>query len=418
MQPKSYSAALVSVGGSPDPVLYILKEHRPKHIWYFCSDDSRKIAEEKIQPNLDWHPQTRFIEVDRFEELGPCYRELRRKIPEILNETQIKPEEVLVDYTGGTKTMSAALVLAAIELFDQFSYVGGTQREKGGLGVTINGQERIFYLSNPLSDLAIREIERARDLWNHCQFEAVSETLIKVADRVSQKLRFIAMAELAQAMAARHRLDFSIASKTLTSLRGKIPVLFDGKDDLGLIQWTSDVAVICDACKNSSSEIFLQELLDNALRTAAQGRFEDAAARLYRAMEMRGQIWLADATRQLFVNGRCKKENVSQIPSALADFCQPAPDGDVKLGLEKIYRALTALGHPQAVKMAEDFATGNQSRLRKATENRNSSILGHGVQPITEEKFTQMKEVCQEFLDFNLCSQMNPILLFNPQWLE
>jgi hypothetical protein len=32
-----------------------------------------------------------------------------------------QPAEVLVDYTGGTKTMSAALVLAAIELFDQLT---------------------------------------------------------------------------------------------------------------------------------------------------------------------------------------------------------------------------------------------------------------------------------------------------------
>src|SRR5437016_928967 len=112
LDPTPITAVLVSVGGSPAPVLHVLRQHRPAHVWYFCSSGSRQVAD-AIQAQLDWHPQARFIEVKRFEELGPCYRELRRKIPEIVAETKIKPVEVLVDYTGGTKTMSAALVLAA-----------------------------------------------------------------------------------------------------------------------------------------------------------------------------------------------------------------------------------------------------------------------------------------------------------------
>jgi hypothetical protein len=72
------SAALVSVGGSPAPILHVLRQHRPRHVWYFCSDGSRANADD-IQRLLDWHPAPRFIEVTPFEELGPCYRELRRK---------------------------------------------------------------------------------------------------------------------------------------------------------------------------------------------------------------------------------------------------------------------------------------------------------------------------------------------------
>jgi len=53
--------------------------------------------------------------VARFEELGPCYRALRAEIPGLLRKWRIEPGEVLVDYTCGTKTMSAALVLAGLE---------------------------------------------------------------------------------------------------------------------------------------------------------------------------------------------------------------------------------------------------------------------------------------------------------------
>jgi hypothetical protein len=158
MDPESNSlpkvtAARVSVGSSTAPVLHVLRQHRPAHVWYFCSAGSRAKADE-IQRQLDWHPQARFIEVGRFEELGPCYRELRRVLPKVLAETKVAPGEVLVDYTGGTKTISAALVLAASELFDQFSYVGGEQREKGGLGIVVDGKERVHYQGNPWSDLS------------------------------------------------------------------------------------------------------------------------------------------------------------------------------------------------------------------------------------------------------------------------
>lgn len=416
----SFSAILVSVGGAPAPVLHVLRQHRPANVWYFCSEGSRINADD-IQAQLDWHPQARFIEVKRFEELGPCYRELRRTIPAILAEKKIHPSEVLVDYTGGTKTMSAAVVLAASELFDQFSYVGGEQREKGGLGVTVDGRERVLYQTNPWSDLAIREVERARDLWKGCQFEAAANTLQEVSKHVPQRLRFEAIAGLADAMAARHRLDFHTAVTGLGPLIGKLPALFDGREDHGLIEWVKDALQICVACsKSMPDELFLRELLDNTLRTANQGRFEDAAARLYRAMEMRGQIWLTDATENLFVNGRCKKENVMKIPDAMKSlpFCQPNIEGGVKLSLEHLYLALAALGHEKATAIAHDISLDKNSRWRIATENRNASILAHGVQSIGETGFVRMKEFCSEFLGFDLDREMKPILPMDARWLE
>ncbi len=89
--PPPIAAALVSVGGAPAPILHVLRHHRPAHVWYFCSGGSRPNADD-IQHQLEWQPQARFIEVERFEELGPCYRELRRKLPDILAETQRSPK--------------------------------------------------------------------------------------------------------------------------------------------------------------------------------------------------------------------------------------------------------------------------------------------------------------------------------------
>jgi CRISPR-associated protein (TIGR02710 family) len=418
-------AALVSVGGTPAPVLHTLKLKRPAHVWYFCSTESRPLADQ-IQAQLEWRPAPRFIEVARFEELGPCYRELRRKLPDILRETKVPPAEVLVDYTGGAKTMSAALVLAATELFNQFSYIGGSQRDKQGLGITLDGKERVFYQDNPWRELAVREVERARDLWAGCQFDAAANVLRDAAGRVPQEQRFETVADVAEAMAARHRLDFPEAWDLLGRARGKLPLLFDGRDDDGLLEFVRSSQALCERCQTKEAHPdFLRELLDNALRTAAQGRFEDAAARLYRAMEMQGQIWLKAATNGLFVNGRCKAADVNKLPAQLKALscCQPDDCGEIRLGLEDLYRALAALNHDRAKAVvadieAKDASGRTRSRWRAATEKRNASILAHGVQAIGRDGFDNMKAIASEFLEFDLAHEANPIPALNPRWLE
>ncbi len=423
--PPKFTTALVSVGGSPAPVLHVLRQHRPAHVWYFCSAGSRANADE-IQRQLDWHPAPRFIEVERFEELGPCYRELRRKLPDILAETRVSPAEVLVDYTGGTKTMSAALVLAAAELFQQFSYVGGEQREKAGLGIVVDGRERTLYQTNPWSELAVREIERARDLWAGCQFETAAHVLREVAPKVPLRLRFVALASVADALAARHRLDFPVAVRQLPRLISQIRLIFEGQPATGPLPLAERTLQLCQACAAAhASPTLLRELLDNALRTAAQGRYEDAAARLYRAMEMQGQLWLAEATADLFRNGKCRAEDVPKLPDALTalPFCQPNDRGEIKLTLELCFRALAALGHERARVIVADLDSKDpsgmtKSRWRAATEKRNTSILAHGTLPIGKVGFNQMKSIATDFLGFDLTHETTPIPRLDPHWFE
>ena len=403
-------AVLVSVGGSAAPILFTIRKHRPAHVWYFCSSGSRHIADE-IHVQLDWHPDRDLIELERFEELGPCYRELRQAIPGLLRKWSVDRSEVLVDYTGGTKTMSAALVLAATEVFDRFSYVGGEQRDKSGMGVTLDGKERVFYQSNPWADLAVREVERARDLWAGCQFHSAAKILREIADRVPHPLRFITVAGVADGMDARHRLDFTMAVKHLGGAVKQLPLVFDGCDDGGLLAFARASLEICGACsEGKESPKFLRELLDNTLRTAAQHRYEDAAARLYRAMEMQGQAWLADRTSGAFVNGRLKPGVA--LPAGLDGLisCRPDDRGEVKLSLENIYQALDRLGHARAAGVVTDLALGRKSRWRQATEKRNTSILAHGVSPIGAEGFAEMKRIAEEFLGFDLSREGNPII--------
>jgi CRISPR-associated protein (TIGR02710 family) len=233
--------------------------------------------------------------------------------------------------------------------------------------------------------------------------------------------RFEALATLADALAARHRLDFPKAKDLLHQAIRLIRPIFEANPAASPLPLAENALQICQACAaDIASPTLLRELLDNALRTAAQGRYEDAAARLYRAMEMQAQLWLSSATDGLFTNGRCKPENTAQLPDALKafDFCRPDARGEIKLSLEQSFKALAALGHAQAHTIAADLALDRKSRFRAATEKRNTSILAHGVQPIGADGFAQMKQIATDFLGFDLTHEAHPILPLDPQWFE
>jgi len=418
----------VSVGGAPAPILKVLESHRPLYVWYFCSGDSRKIADQ-IHAQLTWRPDRDFIEVERFEELEVCYRELRLHLPELLRKWKVAPETVLVDYSGGTKAMSAALVLAATELFQQFSYVGGAQREKAGLGIVVDGQERVLYQNNPWSELAIREVERVRDLWDNGLFESAARVLEQTAPRVPQRPLFETLASVAHGTAARHRLDFGHTAERLGPAVKDIPKLYDRiadprrydrVADFGLLDFVKRSLSICQACKTEEVSVdLMREILDNALRTAKQGRYEDAAARLYRAMEMQAQLWLSEASNGSFINGHLRKN--ARVPAALAGWepSRPNEDGEVKLSLELCFCAIHRLGDARAEKVMNDLRLGRKgSRWRRATEKRNASILAHGVAPISADGFNEMKEIAAEFLGFDLTREANPIPDFDTRWVS
>ena len=143
-------AMLVSLGGSPEPVLYTLGQQQPEYILFFVSDKSAS----EIQGIIRELPyQCR--DFDRIlspsaEILGDCYRALRDHLPSKLVQWGLSPEELLVDYTGGTKSMSAALVLATIEQAHRYSYVGGVERDKGGVGVVLRRRRADALHSKPL----------------------------------------------------------------------------------------------------------------------------------------------------------------------------------------------------------------------------------------------------------------------------
>ncbi|QBG48951.1 hypothetical protein EGM51_16645 [Verrucomicrobia bacterium S94] len=124
---------LLSVGGSSEPNIHVIKERKPEKIIFFSSESSREKVEQEILPAVGYFPRCGHIVTPDAEDVGVSTFELLKKMPEELRklgETIDWPQ--LCGYTGGTKTMSAAVVWASSRFPCELLYVGGQKRSKGG----------------------------------------------------------------------------------------------------------------------------------------------------------------------------------------------------------------------------------------------------------------------------------------------
>ena len=127
------------------------------------------------------------------------------------------------------------------------------------------------------------------------------------------------------------------------------------------------------------SEEILADLLANALRRAQEGKDDDAVARLYRAVEMIGQMLLL----QQGINTSAVR--LEQLPSSWQTSYQGSPE-PLKLGQEKDFLLLESLGHPVGKRYCEN------KNLRNYLSKRNSSVLAHGIEPMSREVFQELNK--------------------------
>lgn len=425
-------ACLISVGGSTEPILHVLQTYRPEFVAYVCSPASRAHLPE-IQACLDFNPRTDILEVAAFEDLGPCYAALRTWLPGWLGLHDIQPDEVMVDYTGGTKTMSAALVLAATEVFSHFSYVGGAQRDQAGTGRVITGSERLHYQGNPWRELAVRELEQAGQLWRLQQYDAVIALFRRARTQMprEQHPALERATLLAGALADRLSLQLPAAARKLDDLARKLrksPASAAGIDAraalLSFCERGSRRFSAASGLSGPSSDAVaqLRELLDNALLTAELGRYDDGAARLYRALELFGQNELSRLTDSAFALGRLKAET---IPMALKNFAPfSGPDGWEAarrgISLEQVYRALAHLDHPAGRRAVAEFDGPDALRTpwRQGTQRRNQSILAHGLQPVGADGFKALAALVADYTAEDLSRVDLNAPTFDPAWFH
>jgi len=404
-------ALLISVGGSPQPVAFSIDRHRPDKVIFFASQDSRSEVETRVRPLTAhrWRDQEILTTPDP-QHLTRCLDILSRELPSRLEIFGLDWESLVVDYTGGTKTMSAALVLATINAPVEYSYVGGAVRSKAGLGTVQDGAESMLINPNPWDVLALDLRRRLARQFNRGHFAEARETAREAAARVGAARRPIyqGLEHLCAAYDLWQGFDYPTAQRTLQRALATLEPLAGVSEDASLVDFLATVRADLQRLRGAArafqastrgevpepgdGHALVVDLVANAVRvTRLAGRPDDGVARLYSAIEKLAKVALA---AHGIDNSKASPEAIPPLLRGEYErrFLDPE-DGRLRFGLDASYTLLEALDDPlgRAYRRRE----GALSQMLGA---RNGSLLVHGWSPVKAELFDRMLEITLEFL--------------------
>lgn len=385
----SIKAMIVSVGGTPQPVIKAICEYKPQFVSYFASHDSCdkviEIDNEVKKQGVECKKEITLT--DDVNDLNMCYHKAVEAVKRVIKKGYTK-DETIVDYTGGTKNMSVALALASINYGFSFSYVGGEERTKNGLGIVIDGKEKIYQSINPWDFLAIEEKKQISYLFNNYHFKASKDICDRLAEK-SGKLKYF-FRKLGFIIDMYYKWDLFMYPQAFQSLNKKDIYELEDHEDIKVKQFAKETFDLRSYLENLSNNHnkpsieLIHDLFSNAERRFEQGKYDDAVLRLYRIVEMIAQYILI---KEFEID--TSNVNLSLVPEQIREELLRYKDENnkVKIGLHQSYSLLKALNHDIGHLFEKEF-----NNFRKIQNARNSSFLAHGFTTPNDATYNSLKD--------------------------
>jgi len=386
---------LCTVGGSYQPIVQAIEAAQPDYICFICTDrdratgrpGSRSLVEDKglifkanreddkaTLPNIaqqlslaDERWEVLTVQADNFDDI---YQEIMRWIA-----AQENPDiQWLADYTGGTKTMSAALVAASLDHGKvHLQLVTGSRGNLRQIDAASG-----FIMPAAVNNVRVqRAIQQALESWQPYAYAEAYSLLQKIEPPQDEKLRarLQQASALSQAFMLWDRFDHHKALNIIQPYRpvfaNKFPMLFSALDGL-----------VADGDKREHLQLF--DLWNNAQRCATQQRYDDAIARGYRLIEWCAQ-WMLQ-TQAGIVTADVPED---KIPASLE--LSRNRNGKFQAGLYAAWELLAS----HCPGKAKDFWQVQRNTLLDLLQSRNQSILAHGyttIDPLMWQKFSDWVE--------------------------
>lgn len=403
---------IFTVGGSTDPIINAIKNEGFDYVLFVCSSGKPEVASERL---VDGNPLKQgekiiavetglshdkykkiLLDVSVIDDINAIYGELESKLlPEVNSLVdQWRNVEVIANYTGGTKSMSVALVLLAI--YQQ------------GWDLQINAGTRTNLIKIDSGDfpIPINKVNlNYRGEKIHFEYFMSKFYYEEILERVERLLRDkTLLPELRQElMILRNILRVLILWDKFEHEKAEIELdnILKGLSEESEIYKRMHLYRIW--LKKINGKIKKSEfgkvidLFYNAKRRAEQERFDDAVARYYRAIEMLGQLRLLNKYNIDSSNIKCNElEGLPEKTRVLLNkLCEKKSDerGRLKIGLVDDYEVLESYDDELG-----KFYFERKKQLLNALERRNSSILAHGIKPILKDDFKEIEPIFEDFI--------------------
>lgn len=372
---------ICTVGGSHQPIVSAINEQHPDYVIFICTGKDpatgrpgsssqitgagncikAQFSDDKFNlPNI---PAQTGLTAEQVEvcctlsdDLDQIYLDCSKAIEAVLN--RFPNAKIIADYTGGTKSMSAGLIMAALEHQDiELQLISGSRSDL----IKVHDGSQYAICANIERIRFERLIAPYRQAWTRYAYSEAEAGLRQIAAPRSSDLRgqFSKFRDLSRAFAEwdnfNHREAFAIIQRYASSLP---PIT-----NQAIARLNTNTA------KREPAQLF--DLYLNAQRRAAQGRYDDAIARVYRLIE-----W----TAQWLLKTQCDMDTANVDESAIPEGITLAQnkDGQWQAGL---FSAWQLVKHKTAGEAARFIKTEENSLLNHI-KTRNSSILAHGFEPV------------------------------------
>ena len=386
-----------TVGLTDGPIVASLRAHKPDFVVFLASEKSLPYVEQALaKAPVPGHKALRIRNPEDMNEVFAAGRKAHR----LLKAAGV--EAFLADPTGGTKTMAAGLTLALAGFGFTFVYVGGNKRDEAGR--VVSGHEEVRQLQDPTERFHVFEQRAFMQAWNGWRFRSALEFVARILSEPGElseaETRYYeALRDITQGMYEWDRFHHAAAYQRLTTA---LPQALEVAETwrhpnktrvLGALSSRLDALETLRKDTQSGHPTFavLADLLANAERRAESGRFDDALARLYRAVELAVEAHFYERHGMHLKNPNTWPEVLDERPS-----------------LKK--QAREARGLFSIVEVAFNVATGLGERgsfpqrlyaqketLHRLVMERNKSILAHGVQPVEEKDYQALRDFLASF---------------------
>ncbi|MBX3236815.1 MAG: TIGR02710 family CRISPR-associated protein [Nitrospiraceae bacterium] len=400
-------ALLIALTDAPPPAVHVINRLQPELLCFFVPESAKAGIEESVQPQVRQMPKRWdwIVTPDASDPIA-CHRALGQSIQDLFRTWDVRPGEVVVDLTGATPAMAAALGAATLPWTSRTIMLVEGQ-DPDGETLQIDGQDLRWIQGNPWDEAAAVGRREAAESFNHGSFRAAATAFHGLEARVSggQKPLYRALGDLAMGYALWEQFQYRQAwDKLKTATKAlEMATIWGGppglKSLLPAIKANSGFLEKLVLDPAEVKEGVALDLLAHAHRRALVDHDgERAMGALVRGLE-------ACAQRQLYRQYKIKTWDVQseQLPEALRETCRTCylddVDGKYKLPLQSQFRALAGLGDQMGQAFLRDWP-----KMKPLLDAANHAVLGHGFEPVKLERFQQLHDIVIKLVGVNTSS--------------
>lgn len=436
---------VMSVGTSYEPLVLDIQLTRPKKILFLYTEETESVLDKIVSYCklpvciFDKRQVHETNPIDTYREIKGAYLRWKR------------PEKIYIDFTGGTKAMSAAAAMAGAMIQVQLIYVG-TNEYLSDFRKPNPGSETLYFIDNPLALFGDLEIEKAFVLFTENNYAGAKEKLKVLKEdvpepNIRQQLNF--SYQLAKAYEAWDALEFVEAYEYMAQLNREIRrdfamhpefLMMDFRDQLmrqeQILQYLCQIPELLQERKQlqvlknkEKMSALMFTMYENALIREQQDKYDMATLLLYRLLEMIEQKRLAVynlyVSKMDYLQITYNLEQTPEVEDMSAKERMEWLKDSMKYIKKQVFKKDANVYLPEQISLLEGFmlllVLGDEisqqkngkeldklKRIRSMVYLRNNSIFAHGLGPVAKGDFLKFKEFVQSmFRDFCRIEQID-----------